>query len=56
VVLWGCICLAVVVVLDVVEVRMGEMGRRMGGPEEVVMDAHDKEDRTPDQKDGQPPI
>jgi len=28
----------------------------MDGPEEVVMDAHDKEDRTPDKKDGQPPI
>ena len=45
-----------IVVLDVVEVRKGERERRMDGPEEVVMDAHDKEDRTPDEKDGQPPI
>jgi len=36
--------LAVVVVLDVDGVRRGERERRMGGPEEVVMDAHDKED------------
>jgi len=55
-VLWRCLCSAVRVVLDVVEVREGERERRTDGPEEVVMDAHDKEDRTPDKKDGQPPI
>ena len=36
--------------------QKGERERRMGGPEEVVMDAHDKEDRTPDKKDGHSPI
>ena len=43
--------------------RSGRHGGQKGGrewtvdrPEEVVMDAHGKEDRTPDKKNGQPPI
>jgi len=47
---------AVVAVLDVVGVKKGERERGVGGPEEVVMDANSKEDRTADKKDGQPPI
>ena len=42
--------------LSDVGVRKEERGRRVNGPEEVVMDAHDKEDRTADEKDGQPSI
>lgn len=48
--------LAVIVVLNVMEVRGGGRERRVDGPEEVVMDAHGKEDRAADEKDGQPPI
>ena len=48
--------LVVVVGLDTVEVRKGEREGKVDGPEEVVMDAHGKEDRAPDKKDGQPPI
>jgi len=44
------------VALDVVEVRRGEIEQRADGPEEVVMDAHNKEDGAADKKDGQASI
>ena len=37
-------------------VRNGGRERRVDEPEEVVMDAHGKEDRAPDKEDRQPPI
>jgi hypothetical protein len=43
-------------VLGVVEIREEERERRVGRPEEVVMDAHCKECRTADKKGGQSPI
>lgn len=54
--LWRWFCGTVVIVLDITEVREGEREWRVDGPEEVVMDAHCKEDRAPNKKDGQPPI
>lgn len=54
--LWRRLCLAAVTVLDIMEVRKGERERTADGPEEVVMDAHGKEDRAPNKKDGQSPI
>ena len=38
------------------EVRKREGERGVDRPEEVVMDAYGKKDRTPDKKDGQSPI
>lgn len=52
----GWFCLAVIVVLNVVEVRKGEREWRVDRPEEVVMDAHGKEDGATDEKHGHPPI
>lgn len=45
-----------VFVLNIVEVREGGRERKVGRPEEVVMDAHRKESRTADKKGGQSPI